>query len=188
MTPPLPPPPAPELGEKFFQPASFLAFVFLLLAVIGGGLYYLAPSRGARTSTNDFRETGELFKAARIASLSEVEVSRAIELTESPDPLARSRAIVVLEVDGRRSPSTRTKAIPILCEKLKDDEPVVRGHAITALGELDARDRANAIKPFAASKLPDEQLRARKALRKLGADLEQLAKELGVDWKDLDDE
>jgi HEAT repeat protein len=183
-----PHPPAPELGEKFFQPASFLAFVFLLLAIIGGGLYYFAPSRGARTSTNDFRETGELFQAARIASLSEVEVSRAIELTESPDPLARSRAIVVLEVDGRRSPATRTKAIPVLCEKLKDDEPVVRGHAITALGELDARDRANAIKPFAASKLPDEQLRARKALRKLGADLEQLAKELGVDWKDLDDE
>ncbi len=188
MTPPTLPPPAPELGEKFFQPASFLAFVFLLLAVIGGGLYYLAPSRGARTSTNDFRETGELFKAARIASLSEVEVLRAIELTDSPDPLARSRAIVVLEVDGRRSPATRMKAIPILCEKLKDDEPVVRGHAITALGELDARDRANAIKPFAASQLPDEQLRARKALRKLGADLELLAKELGVDWKDLDDE
>jgi len=187
MTPPTPPP-APELGEKFFQPASFLAFVFLLLAVIGGGLYYFAPSRGVRTSSNDFRETGELFKAARSASLSEVEVSRAIELTESPDPLARSRAIVVLEVDGRRSPATRAKAIPILCEKLKDDEPVVRGHAITALGELDARDRANAIEPFAASKLPDEQLRARKALRKLGADLEQLAKELGVDWKDLNDD
>ena len=65
---------------------------------------------------------------------------------------------------------------------------VVRGHAITALGELDARDRADKIKPFAASKLPDEQLRARKTLRKLGADLEQLAKELGVDWKDLNDE
>ena len=183
-----PPPPAPELGEKFFQPASFLAFVFLLFAIVGGGLYYFAPSRGAGTSSNDFRETGELFKAARIASLGEGEVLRAIELTESPDPLARSRAIVVLEVDGRRSPTTREKAIPVLCEKLKDDEPVVRGHAITALGELDARDRADKIKPFAASKLPDEQLRARKTLRKLGADLEQLAKELGVDWNDLNEE